>query len=445
MSSVRLAITNNTTSTRRRKQLPRSGSGALTISLKQSSRAKARRQVNATLDEPSIQVLNRNNLPLTLALHSDFLEKNHIHQTGIAHKHLIQTAPKRLETRHDKHVIEQWDYQHNRGVPFPEIPLPLTVKRSGDCRHYWATLQTHNQIIKKSTKTINSYLPEHVMAMRRRKSRNRKIILKNFGKNNKKEKKKKIKRARQRRLQENNGDHSDGRRSGSGSGSGSGSDAVKYAKKHQLRPASAQQLRDWSFRENVVATTLQMYAPKKTLTSGISVDDHASRSEPYLKQQGPAGLSVNYLRASLTASPGIPLYKRPKSATPSQRKQLNKNVRPKSAHNRRRKLNPTNAGKRVARGRRPATSNSNISIDDWAHQLGVQEREATGVDFLRDEQGEWRGVKRAAHAASSSAHRSSVDSNQKGVTMYHHTLNTVTAKSPTRRPASAGRPRVQRN
>ena len=179
-------------STGGRRTLPRSGSGALTISLKQSRRARARRKVNASLDEPSIQVLNRDNLPLTLALHSDFLEKNHIHQTGLAHKHLIQTAQQRLETRHGKHVIEQWDYQHNRGVPFPEIPLPLTVKRSGNVKHFWKTLCTHNEIVQKSTKTIDSYLPDHVMAMRRRKEKNRNIILKNHKLAQKNDKNKKM-------------------------------------------------------------------------------------------------------------------------------------------------------------------------------------------------------------------------------------------------------------
>ena len=54
-----------------RRQLPKTGSGALTISLQKSYRAKQRRKVNESLDEPSIQVLNRNNLPLTLALHTD--------------------------------------------------------------------------------------------------------------------------------------------------------------------------------------------------------------------------------------------------------------------------------------------------------------------------------------------------------------------------------------
>ena len=469
----RLVVRNQSSITHKRRKLPKSGSGALTCSLKPSSRFKQRRRVRESLDEPSIQVLTRTNLPLTLALHTDQIGKDHIHHTGQVHKEVIERAEGRLNTRHNKHVIEQWDYQHNRGTPFPEIPLPLTVKRSGDCRNFWATQQVHNEIIRRASKTIDSYLPEHVMAMRRRKTRNRNIILSNHGKQQAQNKKLKV----QRRLAKSQKIISNSNKSSS---------INKYSEKHNLKPASAQQLRDWSFRENVVATTLKMYAKKKVLKGSgfesarscrsngdISINDQADFNEPFLKQQGPAGLSINYLRSSLTPSPGISASNRPSNSTKAQHMRLSKSAlalrnkngkqngkksnrkksnRPQSASHKRRpsqkngggsqNKNSTmnGAGKRQrpksagGRGRRRDSLKTHLrkSNKEWARQLNTN----SGVDFLRDDvTGEWKGVKQAA------AFKSGIESNSKEVTMFHRTLDTVAIKSPTGRSHSARRPK----
>jgi hypothetical protein len=422
-------------SKRGKNKLPKTGVGALTCSLKKSQQAQYRTRINISLDEPSIQVLTRNNLPLTLALHTDQIMKDHIHHTGQVHKTLVQSAPKRLETRHNKHVIDQWNFQHNRGIPFPEIPLPLTVKRSGDARHYWKSLQVHNKIVGKSRKTIDSYLPVHVMRMRERKVRNRKIILKNHKTSLKREKIKQLTR-----------------RAKSAKSKRIGKEQVneKYIQKHQLKSSSAQQLKNWSFREKVVETTLEMYAPKKYLLkrsddnsrsdnirsdnnrsdnrSGISLDREIV-NEPFLKQQGPAGLSINYLRASLTPSPGIPRQSRPKNITLSQSKRLLaasvesrgqlmnskkiKKIRPQSAKLRRRRKNKNsdnNSNNSIRRNNLQSTRRRPQSA------CGIRIlNNKSSVDFLRDEEtGEWIGMKRAGEL------KDNIDSNQKHITLQNH-------------------------
>ena len=67
------------------------GIGALTVTLHKSARARHRARRKHLLDGGnSIQVASKNNLPLTLALHSDFIEKNHIDKVGILHKDLLK-------------------------------------------------------------------------------------------------------------------------------------------------------------------------------------------------------------------------------------------------------------------------------------------------------------------------------------------------------------------
>ena len=426
------------TKKKRRNGLPKTGSGALTCSLQTSQRTKQRRHVRAGLDEPSIQVLSRNNLPLTLALHTDQIGKDHIHHTGLVHKTLIQSAPKRLDTRHNKHVIEQWDFQHNRGVPYPEIPLPITLKRSGDAKQFWKSLKVHNEIIRKAKKTVDSYLPQHVIKMRERKERNRNIILKNHQRGLKKEKRKKLLRRR------NNV---------SGTKVSATSNATTaFVNKHQLKASSAQQLRDWSFREKVVETTLEMYAPKQllrlsksatqhdnaSLRSGISLD-RAPVNEPFLKQQGPAGLSINYLRSTLTPSPGVNLHNRPKTTTRAHAKKLTAtsssvrsrngeqsktNRRPQSAQRRRRTKTPTGGNGNGQRRSRPRSANAprrSNTVGGHRHPVfrKANVRSNNDVDFLRDEEtDEWIGMKRAAK-------RAGVESNQKHVTLQHDLMNTT--------------------
>ena len=128
----------------KKKNSSNTGSGALSISLRKSSRCRMREKRKQKLDGgESIQVLNKHNLPLTIALHSDFIEKKHIDKVGILHKDLLNKSQKRLNTKHDKWVIEQWNFAHNKRVPFPEIPLPLTLKRgtsSDGITHFWKTL-----------------------------------------------------------------------------------------------------------------------------------------------------------------------------------------------------------------------------------------------------------------------------------------------------------------
>ena len=340
-------------------------------------------------------------------------------------------------------MIEQWNFQHDRGVPFPEIPLPITIKRSGDAKHYWQSLQVHNAIISKATKTIDSYLPHHVMAMRQRKTRNRNIILKNHQRGLKLERQKK--RMRHRRSTSAIG----GSKTAT---SNKAATAIAFVKKHQLKESSAQQLRDWSFREKVVETTLEMYAPKQYLphrrsSSRISLD-RAPVEEPFLKQQGPAGLSINYLRASLTPSPGISTRQRPKSATQSQTQRLSaasataQKIRRKSNTKTKRtpKRRPQSArrgssstgrsvgssGRGSGRGQQRPQSAQRAQACRKAPRSKHSERSERSVDYLRDENtGEWIGMKRSASAASAAAMRSGVESNQKRVTLQHHLMETA--------------------
>ena len=96
---------------REKRAKPATGIGALSVSLRKSARARQRaRRKHALNGGESVQVTNKHNLPLTLALHSDFIEKNHIDKVGILHKDLLRKSEKRLNTTHDKWVIEQWNF-----------------------------------------------------------------------------------------------------------------------------------------------------------------------------------------------------------------------------------------------------------------------------------------------------------------------------------------------
>ena len=432
------AGTAGTSGGRRNRSLPRSGSGALTVNLTPSARSRRRRRATAAAAgvdaDRSVQVLNKNNLPLTLALHVDFLEKNHIHQTGIAHKTLLRKCQKRLDTRHNKHVIAQWDYQHSRRVPFPEIKLPLTLKRitsSDGIKGIWNTLQTHNQLISRATKTMSSYLPEHVMKMRARKKRNRDIILNNH-------------RLAARADRKYQASKSSGGRKG-----GIRRQRRRPGSAKPVRKVSARQRKEWEFQDQVVAETLRMYAGLDN--SAVGRSDRDDDPSPSLAssggQRGPAGLSVKYLKGSVRASGPKPLpgRLRPRSANDANRRReigssavfspfpvyraspraasaSQSRSSPSSAPHRR----PHSAGpsrlrdrrrskRRAARGHgaqptiltpqgvregdsgNGVKSNSGVSMERWVNNLGEAEERTAGVDLLRSEhKKDWIGVKRAA-------------------------------------------------
>ena len=93
------------------------GIGALTVSLQKSARARQRARRKHLLDGgESVQVASKHNLPLTLALHSDFIEKNHIDNVGILHKDLLKKSEKnRLKSCLTLQTLPLMGYQNLRG------------------------------------------------------------------------------------------------------------------------------------------------------------------------------------------------------------------------------------------------------------------------------------------------------------------------------------------
>lgn len=339
------------------------GIGALTISLRKSARCRQRDKRKEELNGgESIQVLNKHNLPLTIALHSDFIEKNHIDKVGILHKDLMSKSQKRLNTKHDKWVIEQWNFAHNRRVPFPEIPLPLTLKRgtsSDGITHFWKTLQTHNQLIKRATNTIDSYLPKHVVKMRQRKQRNRKIILSNH----------KIAMAREAK-----------RRQSKKKVLKNNAHPKHSSRKGVRRPASAQKRREWKFQDAIVAETLAMYGaiPHCEDDQGLGRGRFTSSDG----QQNHAGLSAEYLKSSLSVSntsirQGRRRRRRPNSARPLRH---------------RREVSRSSGASSVSK---KVIGTDHESITVWASNLSAAEKSTAGIDLLRHTDGKWVGVKPA--------------------------------------------------
>jgi hypothetical protein len=356
------------------------GIGALTVSLHKSARARQRARRKHLLDGgESVQVCNKQNLPLTLALHSDFIEKNHIDKVGILHKDLLKKSEKRLNTTHDKWVIEQWNFAHNKRVPFPHIPIPLTLKRgtsSDGITHYWKTLQTHNELIRKAKNTIDSYLPDHVMKMRQRKERNRAIILQNH--------KRSVAKDRQYRRRKKASARKN-RHTMAASARQSGTlprpSSAGRRRRTQPRPASAQKQREWKFQDAVVAETLAMYGglAKTPDDRGLG----RGRLESTDGQQNHAGLSAKYLRSSLSSSvlSSIPRRARPQSAqarrTPG-----------------RAMLSTIKSFTKKKVGGRGGGGAPTMTI--WASNLAATEEIAAGVNLLRHSDGTWVGVKTAA-------------------------------------------------
>ena len=135
----------------------------------------------------SVDVITKDKMPVTLALHSDFGYMDKLVKDAQSHKKLLKKARARLNLEHGRAVKEYWEHLHNRRIPFPEVKfIPETIKKhihSDTILHIVKHHQLHDEFIKKAKSSINNRLRKNVKEERARKNKSReKIVARATGK-----------------------------------------------------------------------------------------------------------------------------------------------------------------------------------------------------------------------------------------------------------------------
>ena len=129
----------------------------------------------------SVEVISRNRMPITLALHADFTYTDKLVKDAEAHKQLLKKVESRIGANlvHQRAVKEYWDHLHSKKVPFPNVSFPDTLKKH---THSDKILQLvkhhkiHDKFIQRAHASLDNRLSKRAKDEQKRKNAARKAI-----------------------------------------------------------------------------------------------------------------------------------------------------------------------------------------------------------------------------------------------------------------------------